>query len=212
MEELVAEARDPNTKPERLVELLRQGSLDVREAVARNANTPLKTLLQLAEKQPQAVLKNPVLPLLLLENPNVLHQLEHQAVIAILRVKPLPAWVAQSLASHPDRRVRWDISGDEETPKSVLEHLAQDSDYGVRGYVAGNLNTPKTALAKLSTDTDVEVRKKVAAHNNTPVSVLKKLAMDEDKEVRRNVELNNSTPYYLQVQLEKESKREKKKA
>jgi hypothetical protein len=204
MEKLLLEAQDPNTTPERLVELSRQYSPAIKKAVAQNPNTPLSTLLLLAEKQPRAVLENPTLPLLLLENPNLLHGLEHRAAVVMLQARPLPDWVARTIATHPDLGIRHDISGDEETPKVALETLALDSDRMVREFVAGNENTPAAALRLLSTDVEVEVRRNVAGNPSTPVVALIWLAKNKDKEVRRNVESNGTTPYHLQVKLSKQ--------
>lgn len=69
------EARDPDTKPERLRELFFQYSNDV--------------------------LENPALPLVLLENPGWLHTLDHDSLGRLLLNPELPEYFVQSLTNHP---------------------------------------------------------------------------------------------------------------
>ena len=72
------------------------------------------------------------------------------------------------------------------TSKKILTILSKDKDKDrrVRYWVADNSNTPKEALTILSKDEDNSVRYRVANNSNTPKEVLKKLSKDEiaDKE------------------------------
>jgi hypothetical protein len=52
---LIYEAANPNTTPERLAELATDENWSVRECVARNPNTPAKTLEQLATDEDSEV-------------------------------------------------------------------------------------------------------------------------------------------------------------
>lgn len=67
----IAVAKNLNTTPELLTELARHEDIQVRQAVARNPHTPPYTLFLLAEEFPQDFLKNPIFPLLNLEDPQL---------------------------------------------------------------------------------------------------------------------------------------------
>lgn len=67
----LSEALNENTAPERLGELVeKDASRAIHEAIAQNPNTPTYLLLKLFKNFPLEVINNPVIPLLLLENPN----------------------------------------------------------------------------------------------------------------------------------------------
>ena len=66
------EAQDETTSPERLRKLAISQDSFIRKYVAENPNTPTETLLNLSNEFPQQVLNNPVIPLLLIENPLLL--------------------------------------------------------------------------------------------------------------------------------------------
>lgn len=63
-------AASPDTSPEQLRELAAISSKSISFRVAANPNTPIDVLWKLGTKFPKQLLENPVLPLLLLENPN----------------------------------------------------------------------------------------------------------------------------------------------
>lgn len=100
---LRAEARNPASPPGRLRELARLGC--ARE-VAANPNTPVDLLLKLAARQFDAFLANPVLPLLLLEDPGFLLKLSPASLRRLLRREQLPETLLTSLLRHGDAEVR----------------------------------------------------------------------------------------------------------
>lgn len=69
MSQSLEEALDETTPSERLRELAISSQVKTRIAVAQNANTPVDVLIKLFSEVPLHVLNNPVIPLLLLENP-----------------------------------------------------------------------------------------------------------------------------------------------
>ncbi len=99
------EARNPQTTPKRLWELS-QVRGEVANAVAANPNTPTNTLLWLAGSCWEAFLTNPVLPLLLLEDPGLPLRLPTQALLALLRQDEPPAEFLRTLQRHDDPEVR----------------------------------------------------------------------------------------------------------
>ena len=114
-------AQDPATPPAQL-EALGTGpnSRAIKEAVACNPNTPPELLLQLAGRYWQSFLDNPVLPLLLLEDPGLPHRLPLRVLRALVRREGVPPLILQTLARHPDREVR-------ESAKFHVDHPADDA-------------------------------------------------------------------------------------
>ena len=62
-------ANDENTAPKVLTELAKSKDSQTRKSVATNPNTPTEILLSLCFEFPSEVINNPVIPLLLMENP-----------------------------------------------------------------------------------------------------------------------------------------------
>ena len=102
---ILLEARDPATAPQRLTELARE-SVTLRRAVAGNPNTPTPWLLWLAKSYWRELLDNPVLPLLLLEDPGFPAKLPTPALRAMLRRPDPPPEFLTLLARHPDAEIR----------------------------------------------------------------------------------------------------------
>ena len=65
-------AQDETTASELLAELAKNKDDQVRQAVAANPNTPIETLLSICFEFPPEVIDNPIIPLLILENPDCL--------------------------------------------------------------------------------------------------------------------------------------------
>ena len=100
-------AQDPTTPPAQLQELgAGANSRAIKEAVARNPNSPPALLLALAGRYWQPFLENPVLPLLLLEDPGLPHRLPLRVLRALVRREGVPPLILQTLARHADREVR----------------------------------------------------------------------------------------------------------
>ena len=65
-------AQNETTSPETLRELAQHEDRRVRQYVAQNPNTPAEVLLNICFEFPSEVINNPVIPLLILENPYIL--------------------------------------------------------------------------------------------------------------------------------------------
>lgn len=65
-------AQDETTSSEILANLANSEDTQTRKYVASNPNTPIEILLNICFEFPKEVIKNPVIPLLLIENPNLL--------------------------------------------------------------------------------------------------------------------------------------------
>ncbi len=68
-------AWDPNTSPQVLHKLGKSSDPVIRQGLAGNPNTPVQLLQQLGMEFPQIVVRNPILPLLFLENYQIIDEL-----------------------------------------------------------------------------------------------------------------------------------------
>lgn len=128
----------------------------VYQLVAKNPNAPTDTLLMLGFLLPADFIQNPILPLLILENPNFIDK-NYNTQIAI--------------ACHP------------ETPVNILKYLMESGRPGVLKYIAQNPNTPVEFLEKMAEEairkpiTLDETPEGIAKNPKTPAHILEKLAV-----------------------------------
>lgn len=119
------------------------------KAAADPATDPAR-LAKLAAKYPAQVLHNPVLPLLLLEQPAWLEQLPAESLAALLRQPAAPATVAPALltaalATQSVLAVRLALANSPATPPAVLAQLAHDAEPAVRHAVRYRADAPPPA-------------------------------------------------------------------
>lgn len=171
-----SEALSENTPSDRLRELAQTRNKAVRKVVAQNPNTPTDVLLKLFYEFPLQVLNNPVLDLLLLENPNFLEEL-YQANTSVFSEYELPFFFLEWAVNHSNEDIRADVAHSPLIQRCFLEHLAQDKVVEVRCSVAANFNTPTHILKRLAEDKDVRVRLDVACNcnNSLPLALRKQL-------------------------------------
>ncbi|MBF2066694.1 MAG: hypothetical protein IGS39_20095 [Calothrix sp. C42_A2020_038] len=223
---LEKQAIDASTPSEELRKLADTHNGAVRKLVAGNPNTPPDLLTELFIEYPHQVLKNPVIELLLLENPDFFKQL-YQTNPYIFNEDALPPLFLEWAVHCSDEGIRKTIAGNDNTPDlflmqlaedesvdvrcnvaenhrtnaDTLKKLAEDKNKKVRLAVAENLNIPECALLKLATDKCYEVRSKIATHTKTPSHVLEKLIHDTNGIVRFGAARNPNTPQSVVNQL-----------
>ncbi len=159
--------------PEILTTLAIDRDKYIRQAVARNLNTPPETLTFLAGDKDSFVRR------LVAYNENI------------------PPKTLTALARDPDTEVRQGVARNPNTPPEALFTLARDENYDVRINVAGNRKTPpKTlaALSALSKSKETTIPYTIAKNPNTPTKTLAALAKSKDKNVVYAVAQNPNTP------------------
>lgn len=87
------------TDRELLEDLSCSEDAETRQAVASNPNTPTDVLFKLGEEFPQELLDNAVFSLLLLENPNLVHDIPEDTLASLLK-----------LATVPDAFIEWGLT------------------------------------------------------------------------------------------------------
>jgi hypothetical protein len=79
--------------------------------IARHPNTPPKTLARLAGRFPRAFLANPILPLLLLEEPGFIARFQESDLLRILRFPQAPLCFITACHTHPNAQVAEAVRG-----------------------------------------------------------------------------------------------------
>lgn len=137
-------ARNRSAPADLLAILGSHSDATVRKWVASHPNTPPTVLAKLGTQFPDQLLDNPILDVLLLENPNIL--------------KELPIGTRRSLLKR------------ENCPASLLEWLAQEEDEGIQLALAMNPNAPAHVLRKLGECKSEKVINAARGHVNYPTA------------------------------------------
>jgi Leucine rich repeat variant len=190
---LETQAVDASTPCDELRKLADTYNGVVRKLVASNPNTPPDLLIELFIEHPHQVLKNPVIELLLLENPDFFKQL-YQTNPYIFNEDTLPSLFLDWAVNCSDEGIRKAIASNENAPEYCLVKLAQDTNVDVRCSVAENQRTNTDTLKQLAFDNNKKVRLAVAENSNTPGCALLLLAADKSYEVRSKVAAHTKTP------------------
>ncbi|HEY9809630.1 MAG TPA: hypothetical protein V6D13_09825 [Halomicronema sp.] len=202
-------ASNPCTAGELLAKLADSEDAKIRQLVAGNPNTPMEVLFKLGVEFPEEFLNNPILGLLLLEDPNLAVKIPLPTLRSIiLKCDNVPVSFMEWGAGHFDEGIKVALAQNCKTPASVLEKLADHQNYEVRWYVAQHPNTPASVLEKLASDKTlvynrpIVIRVAVANNPNTPAKVLEKLAETQEvynlieigRNIREAVAQNPNTP------------------
>lgn len=200
---------------------------DICKQVARHPNTSPEILKELFKKYPADVLNNPIIDLLLLENPNLFDELYETNPNCFNTKKDLPIFYLEWAANNFDNRIRESLADSLSTPTFILKKLASDNNNRVRALVAKNSNITEEIIDQLLKDKydlvlcnlarnkktshpilellakhkSIDVRRAVAENTNIPDYLLEKLSKDEDLAVVLNVAGNENTPDYLLEKL-----------
>ncbi|BAZ11133.1 hypothetical protein NIES4071_29590 [Calothrix sp. NIES-4071] len=115
---------NPNAEPGLLRELANRSDYKILSAVANNPNTPTDVLWKVGVEFPEEVLSNPVFPLLLLENPNLVEEIPDNTLESFLKVDIVPdsliKWVINS-KKQDDLALA--VTMNPKTSKDILEKL-----------------------------------------------------------------------------------------
>lgn len=179
--------------PQTLDRLARDGSRDVRFAVARNQHAPPAVLERLASDPDRAVrqgvARNPSASVALLAR---LSDDPHPAVRAAVARRsggaaapPVRAQAKDASQRGAERPMAAGLAqigeqraSDPATPLDALRALADDADPKVRSAVARNPRTPLDLLAWLADDESPIVHRGVAQHPEAPPELLERFAAD----------------------------------
>jgi hypothetical protein len=162
------EATDPTTPAARLSRLAAHHDPRIPRAVARNPGTPRELARGLLETYPADALLNPMLPLWLIEQPDLLRQ-RPQTLAALLSVEP-PSWLIPGLQGS------WSELSSDRVDLALGKWLARRGD------------TPAWLLGRLCTSGHRGTRFVASRHPEVPCNVISLLrAAGSDADLRSPV-------------------------
>lgn len=124
-------ANDPETPSILLKELGQNPPQDLVLALLSNPNTPTEILWRLGHRAPEALLENPVLPLLLMENPRIFAEMQPETALKL--VTHPKAWDELLLLATQGRPfIRLALTQLPSPPKMVLDKLMRDRNPHIR--------------------------------------------------------------------------------
>ncbi|BAY09262.1 hypothetical protein [Calothrix sp. NIES-2098] len=214
----IASADDTST--EVLEELSSHPQPEVREAVARNPNTPTETLLKLGKEFPDAITANPIFNLLLLENPE-----SHFVRLSLARSTKTSEQMLARLSQIEDEKILCAVAGNPKTPLHILEQLVEspppfrddDDDYYDEDEfdynhlfitIAQNPNTSESLLLKLAKKGRSDVEIAIAQNPKAPLSLLDKFADWRNSSMHQALARNPNTPSAILEKLAGENPKE----
>ncbi len=107
-----------------LIKLAETGNQDICKAIAQHPNTSPDLLKKLFCNFPVQVLTNPILDLLLLENPNLFEELCDNC--CVFCKDGLPSFFIEWALNQKKTSIRVSLAASSKTPKHILEKLADD--------------------------------------------------------------------------------------
>ena len=187
------QAEDPTTSPERLQELATSPDPAIRQAVAANPNTPLETLWQLAREFPHQFWENPILPLLVLEQPDFIDEIPSRYLTKLITETEPPEWFWQ-VAMNRRGTLRTPIISRivellemKESPKWFWRLVVSCNDAKVRNIAADcirklitEVKPPEWFWKLMAEYRNAEVREIADTHSCDLSSLLEELVADGD--------------------------------
>ncbi|MEH2002066.1 MAG: hypothetical protein V7L00_25595 [Nostoc sp.] len=188
---------------------------EVREAVARNPNTPTKVLLKLGKEFPDAITANPVFNLLVLENPE-----SHFVRLSLARSTTTSERAIAQLSKIEDEEILCAVARNPKTPLHILEQLvespphfcddenADESDVDeLFTAIVQNPNTSESLLLQLSSGSS-NVQMAIAQNPKAPLSLLNTFADWRNFSMHKAIARNPQAPSAILEKLAGENTKE----
>jgi hypothetical protein len=153
----VSLAQNPNTPSETLRALSQTDDEATLRALAENPNTPLDCLFELAELFPGLFWRNPVLSLLLLEDPFLARRIPATTQEALVESIDAPGWFLSSMVEHQSTTLRAMVMRHPNLPSEQLDELVSSPLESTRRAVAANPKLSKEAALRLLHDGESSV-------------------------------------------------------
>jgi len=129
-------AKHTNASSELLEKLSHSSDSATRKAVTSNPNTPTVVYIKLGQQFPKEFLTNPVLDLLILENPNLLQEFSDNLLVQLVRKQECPEEFLIWASSHPSERVQLAVTMNSKAPPKALSSLGMSKHKRVKGAIA----------------------------------------------------------------------------
>ena len=196
-----------NITQSELAELAKSKDINLCKQVAQHPNSSPDILKELFKRFPVEVLNNPVLDLLLLENPNFYLELYYSNSSCLDRYE-LPLFYLESALNYDEYRFRLAVAKSEKTPLFILEKLILDSNILVRRAVAGNPNISDYIIQKIFEEENEKIFPVLATNKQLSSEYLEKLAEYRSDSINFGLAQNINTPQYILVKLSQSKSKE----
>ncbi|MEO0685982.1 MAG: hypothetical protein AAFY76_13315, partial [Cyanobacteria bacterium J06649_11] len=187
-------AKNPSAEPELLRELASSEDKATREGVTTNPNTPTDVLLKLAGDFPRQFFSNPVLSLLMLENPNLATDISYWSLLKLLKQDDAPEWFLACAAMHSNSLVLEAVAKHKQASEAILVQLAIKSRYDpeLGLCIALRKDVSQKILEKLAEHGAGSVRLHLAKYPKVPVRVLEILVENPEPNWNLRVAIETS--------------------
>ncbi|MEH1821072.1 MAG: hypothetical protein V7L31_18660 [Nostoc sp.] len=189
---------------------------EVREAVARNSNTPTEVLLKLGKEFPDAITANPIFNLLLLENPE-----SHFVRLSLARSTTTSESAIAQLSKIEDEEILCAVARNPKTPLHILEQLvespprfcddenADESDFDrLFTAIIQNPNTSESLLLQLAERGSSYVKMAITNNPKAPLSLLNTFADWRNFSMHKAIARNPEAPSAILEKLAGENEKE----
>ncbi|MDZ8064416.1 MAG: hypothetical protein RMY64_02080 [Nostoc sp. DedQUE08] len=189
---------------------------EVREAVAKNPNTPTEVLLKLGKEFPDAITANPIFNLLLLENPE-----SHFVRLSLARSTTTSESAIAQLSKIEDEEILLAVARNPKTSLEILEELvenpplfcddenADESDFDeLFTAIVQNPNTSESLLLQLAEDGSWNIKIAIAENPKTPLSLLNTFADWRNFSMHKAIARNPQAPSVILEKLAGENEKE----
>jgi hypothetical protein len=205
LEHALAVAQNPSAPPDVLqqfVEVFNQDPALIKRVIS-NPNTPAEALIRYGWSQPEALLQNPIFPILLLEDPLVIEKIPAPTLEKILALPEAPMQFLEHHVGHTNPYIQARIAAHPLTPIASLQTLLEKEFHSVlvMPSLARNENLTVEMIERLGTHKHDLVLLEISRHPKTPAHLLAKLAELSLGQLQQNLAAHPNTPDEIIEQL-----------
>jgi hypothetical protein len=200
----LAEAAEPTTDPQRLLELVGMNHPEIAAIIARHPRISLAIIENLLPLFPEAIMANPAIEEIDRGYPDFFQKMFSQN-LNLLRTSEFPVAWQRRLLHNPSQLIRSAIATNPYLAATEIQHCLHSEDSVIRQGVAENSALGAADLDELSYDPDPLVRLAIAKNINSSVNILERLSKDPVTVVRAAVARNLSTVPSTLLQLAQDS-------
>jgi hypothetical protein len=197
-----------NATAKELEELAEVDNTQICQQIARHPNSSPELLKKLFHQYFREVLENPVLELILLENPTFISDLDDSTHCNHFQREQLPLFCYKIALNYPDVWFRKAIALNPNTPINILKELSVDKNIEVLSSLANNKNISNKIIKQLAKEQEYYVILGLAGNPKTPQKLLGLLAKNGSPEIRSAIVRNSNTPSHILEFLAKNADRE----
>jgi hypothetical protein len=192
----------PSDVLQQFVEVFNQDPELIKRVIS-NPNTPAEALIRYGWSQPEALLQNPIFPILLLEDPWMIENIPTPTLERILALPEVPIQFLERHVGHSNPHIQARIAAHPLTPVASLQTLLEKefTSWLVMSSLAKNKNLTVEMIEQLATHKHDYVLLEISKHTNTPTHILVKLSGLSSGQLQQNLAAHPNTPDDIIEQL-----------